>query len=96
MLVAQFGFGKNMMRQVMEVQIKLPELVWTRIGIAWIAFFFALGLINLLAAFVIFADNTSSWVTFKAFGINGMLIAFVVVQTLFLSKYLEDEKEEQA
>lgn len=92
MLVAQFGFGKNMMRQVMEAQIKLPDLVWKQIGIAWIAFFFALGLINLLAAFVIFKDNTSSWVTFKAFGINGLLFAFVIVQTLFLSKYLEEEK----
>ena len=92
MLVAQFGFGKNMMRQVMEVQIKLPELVWKQIGITWILFFFALGLINLLAAFVIFKDSTSAWVTFKAFGINGLLIAFIVVQTLFLSKYLEEEK----
>lgn len=92
MFVAQFGFKKNLMRQAMEEQIKLPDEVWHKVGLAWMIFFFLLGFVNLLAAFVIFKDNTSAWVSFKAFGITGILFAFVIVQTLFLSKYIEEEK----
>ncbi|ATQ77242.1 septation protein A [Massilia violaceinigra] len=91
--VAQFGFGKNLMRQAMEAQIKLPEPVWKNVGLSWMVFFFALGLVNLLAAFVIFKGNTSAWVSFKLFGINGLLFVFIIVQTLMLSKYIEAEKQ---
>ena len=91
MFIAQFGFKKNMMRQAMEAQIKLPDEIWHKVGLSWILFFAVLGLINLLAAFVIFAGNTSAWVSFKAFGINGILFVFIIGQTFFLSKYIEDD-----
>lgn len=91
--VMQFGFGKNLMRQAMEAQIKLPEPVWRNVGLAWMVFFFALGVINLVAAFVIFKGNTSGWVSFKLFGINGLLFVFIIVQTLMLSKYIEAEEQ---
>ncbi len=93
MCVAQFGFGKNLMRQAMEAQIKLPEPVWKNVGLAWIACFLALGVINLLAAFVVYKGDTSAWVTFKLFGMNGLLFAFIIVQTLMLSKYIEAEEQ---
>lgn len=92
MFVAQFGLKKNLMRQLMEAQIKLPDDIWHKVGLAWMVFFFVLGFVNLLAAFVIFAGDTSAWVSFKAFGITGILFAFIIVQTLFLSKYIEEEK----
>lgn len=92
MLVAQFGFKKNLMRQAMEAQIKLPEDVWQRIGLAWMLFFAILGVVNLVAAFVIFKDNTSAWVSFKAFGITAIMFVFIIGQTLYLSKYIEEEK----
>lgn len=96
MFIAQFGFKKNMMRQAMEAQIKLPEDVWHKVGLSWIACFGLLGLINLLAAFVLFKDDTSAWVSFKAFGITGILFVFIIGQTLLLSKYIqEDEKAEE-
>jgi intracellular septation protein len=92
MLVAQFGFKKNLMRQAMEEQIKLPEEVWTRIGLAWMIFFAVLGVVNLLAAFVIFKGNLSAWVSFKAFGITGIMFVFIIGQTIYLSKFIEEEK----
>jgi intracellular septation protein len=98
MFISQFIFGKNMMRQAMEQQIKLPEDVWKKVGLSWMLFFLLLGFVNLVAAFVVFKDNDSAWVSFKLFGINGLLIAFIIGQTFFLSKYIEedDKAEEQA
>jgi intracellular septation protein len=96
MLVAQYGFKKNLMRQAMEVQIKLPDPVWDRVGLAWMLFFAILGALNLFVAFVVFKDNTSGWVSFKAFGITAIMFVFIIAQTLYLSKYIEEEKEEKA
>jgi len=98
MFISQFAFGKNMMRQAMEAQIKLPEDVWKKVGLSWMTFFLVLGFINLIAAFVVFKGDTSAWVSFKAFGINGILFVFIIGQTFFLSKYIEedDKVEEKA
>jgi intracellular septation protein len=93
MLVAQLGFKNNLMRKVMEEQIKLPNAVWDRVGFAWIAFMAAMGLLNLFMAFVVFKGNTSAWVSFKMFGATGLFFAFVVVQTLMLSKYMQEPED---
>lgn len=91
LFIAQFGFKKNLMRQVMEQTIKLPEAVWTRVALAWMTFFFVLGVLNLFVAFVVFKNDTSAWVSFKLFGITGIFFVFIIGQTLFLSKYIQEE-----
>ncbi|OON63089.1 septation protein A [Massilia sp. KIM] len=91
LLVAQVFYRKNLIRSVMEAQIKLPDPVWSRVGYAWIAFFFAVGLLNLVMAFVVFRSDTSAWVSFKVFGITAIFFGFVIVQTLFLSKHIQED-----
>lgn len=91
-LIALLLFKKNLIRQIMETQIKLPDDVWDKLCLAWIGFFFTVGGLNLLAAFVIFKDNTSAWVNFKVFGLTGLLFAFIIGQTVYMSKYMEEEK----
>ncbi len=85
-------FKKNLIQEVMQSQIKLPDAVWSRLCMAWIAFFVVIGLLNLLVAFVIFDGDTAAWVSFKTFGITGLLFAFIIAQTFYLSKYIEEEK----
>jgi intracellular septation protein len=91
LFVAQFGFGKNLMRKAMEQQIKLPDPVWNRVGLAWMVFFVAMGILNLVMAFVVFKGNTGGWVSFKLFGFTGIFFAFVVIQTLMLSKHIQED-----
>jgi len=91
LLVAQVGYRKNLMRSVMEANIKLPDPVWDRVGFMWILFFIGMGLLNLLMAFVVFRTDTSAWVSFKLFGFTGIFFAFIVVQTMMLSKYIKEE-----
>jgi intracellular septation protein len=82
---------KNLMRAVLEKTFKLPEPIWARLGYAWTLFFVAMGALNLLVAFVIYKGDTSAWVSFKLFGFTGIFFAFMVAQTLMLSKYIEEE-----
>jgi len=84
---AQWLLDKNLIRLMMKAQIDLPDPIWTKLNLAWAAFFAVMGLINL---YIAFNFPTSTWVNFKLFGFMGLMIAFVVAQTMFLSKYIKD------
>ena len=84
---AQITMGKNLIRLMMKAQIDLPDPVWTRLNLAWAGFFAAMGALNL---YIAFNFPTSVWVNFKLFGFMGLMIAFVIAQTMFLSKYIKD------
>jgi len=84
---AQLFMGKNLIRLMMKAQIELPDTVWNRLNMAWAAFFAAMGVINL---YIAYNFPTSVWVNFKLFGFMGLMIAFVIAQTMFLSKYIKD------
>jgi intracellular septation protein len=71
----------------MEKQVSLPEAVWHKLNLSWAAFFVAMGLINL---YVAYSFSTASWVNFKLFGFTGLMFAFVIAQSLLLSKHLKD------
>lgn len=92
LLLSQLLLKKNVIRTMMEEQISLPDWVWLRLNIAWIAFFIAMGLINLFVAFVLFENNLAAWVNFKLFGGMGLMLVFVLCQSVFLSKYLDEPK----
>ena len=89
--VSALAFRKNLIRAMMEAQVTLPEPVWNRLLASWIAFFVAMGALNL---FVAFNFSTDAWVNFKLFGGVGLMLAFVVLQALMLSRYIEDKKPE--
>jgi len=84
-LGAQAFFNKNPMRSVMEKQLSLPDAIWSKLNIAWGLLFLALGFLNLYVAYH-FSQDT--WVDFKLFGITGIMFVFIILQTVFISKYL--------
>ncbi len=93
LLLAHLVYRKNLMRSALGGAMNLPDAVWNRVLVAWIAFFVGLGLLNLLMAFVVFRSDTGAWVSFKLFGITGILFAFVVIQSLFLSKHIQEDAQ---
>ena len=87
--VAALGFRKNLIRAMMESQMALPEPVWGRLLASWIGFFAVMGAINLAIAFNF---STETWVNFKLFGGIGLMLVFIVLQALMLSRYVEQKK----
>jgi intracellular septation protein len=81
--------GKNLIRALMEEQLKLPDAVWRQLNAAWVSFFTLMGCANL---FVAYRFPTDTWVSFKLFGGMGAMLVFVLLQGLFLSKYIDEEK----
>ena len=86
-------FGKNLIRSLMEKQITMPSPIWNKLNLAWAAFFAVLGCINL---YVAFSFSTDTWVDFKLFGTMGLMLAFVIGQSLMLNKHMTAAGEKEA
>ena len=79
--------GRNLIRALLGREMRLPDAVWARLNWAWVAFFAFMGAANL---YVAFNFSEKIWATFKLFGGMGLMFAFVVAQSFFLSKYMEE------
>ena len=89
LFVSQMIFRKNLIRAFMEAQISLPDPVWARLSCAWMAFLALMGVINLYVAF--WGNfSTSVWVNFKLFGGMGLMFAFIIAQSVYLSRHMKD------
>ena len=91
---------ESIVRRMMGGQIELPDAVWSRLNLSWVVFFIISGVANLYVAFYYgldYDDKTrmDNWVNFKLFGLMGITIGFVILQALYISKYItEDEAPE--
>ncbi len=83
--------AKPLVQRMMEHAVQVPPPIWLRLSWMWIAFFVSVGFINLYVAFT-YSENT--WVNFKLFGIMGLTFVFVILQALYLGRYIQEEKAE--
>jgi intracellular septation protein len=81
---------KNLMKSLLSEQMQLPDAAWGTMNASWIGFFAFMGVANLAVAYNF---PTDTWVNFKLFGGIGLMLVFVLVQGLMLSKYIEEEKK---
>ncbi len=90
LIVSLKFFNKNWIEVMMGKQIILKptsaKSVWRRLNLAWAAFFFLMGCLNL---YVAFQYSEEVWVNFKLFGSTGLLITFVIAQGIWLGRHME-------
>jgi len=89
--VSQSFFGKNLIKAMMGKQIELPDAVWRRLNLAWVAFFGVMGFLNL---YVVRNFSTDAWVNFKLFGFTGLMVLFVIAQGVYLTRHIKPETAE--
>lgn len=88
------AFKQNLVKAIMsEGGLELPESVWSKLAIAWGLFFLLKGTLNLWVAYTF---PTDVWVDFKLFGGMGLMLAFVLAQAWWISRYLPDEEAKPA
>lgn len=87
------AFRTNLVKAVMSEGIELPEPVWFKLAVAWGAFFLFKGTLNLWVAYTF---STDTWVNFKLFGGMGLMLAFVLAQAMWISRYLPEESAKPA
>ncbi len=90
LLVARL-MGRNLMKTFMGGQMSLPDPVWERVNQMWILYFVVMGALNLWVAY---SWSTDIWVNFKLFGTLGMTLLFVILQGIYLSRFIKDSGDE--
>jgi len=92
--LASHFFGESpIIKRMMQHAVELPEVIWTRLSYMWILFFAGVGVVNLIVARNVSFDT---WVQFKLFGMLGLTIAFVVIQSFYLARHVKEKTPEEA
>ncbi|MCK5121964.1 MAG: septation protein A [Methylococcales bacterium] len=89
-LGSQFFAKKTFVERMMGASLELPANIWKKLNIMWAIFFISVGCINI---YVMQNYNTDDWVTFKTFGVPGLMMIFIVFQMLFIYKYIPEKEE---
>lgn len=94
LLVGRLFFRTNWLQKVMpSSELALPDAVWTRLTWAWIAFFTAMGCLNLYVAFTFSLDT---WANFKVWGSMGIILLFSLAQGLYMARHMPDDDKPAA
>ncbi|MDQ6989154.1 MAG: septation protein A [Mariprofundaceae bacterium] len=79
---------KSIIQRLLGGQVELPKLVWSKLNVAWALFFTFLGFLNL---YVVYNYDTDTWVNFKMFGLMGLTLVFIIVKSLYMAKYIQED-----
>ena len=89
--VSELVWRKNLIRSLMQAQqISMPDAAWRTLVWSWVGFFAFMGVLNL---YIAFNYTTDTWVSFKLFGGMGLMLVFVILQALYMSRYIDEKKE---
>lgn len=87
-IFSQYVLKKNFLKTMMSAEINMPEIAWNKLNLVWVGYFFLMGAANLYVALVY---SQSTWVSYKFYSFFALPI-FIVGQTFFLMKYIEEPK----
>jgi intracellular septation protein len=85
-LASQWIGAKPFAQRLMEAamgELRVPDPAWRRVNLAWVVFYAAMGAANLIVAR---SFSEQFWVNFKAFGLTGLTLIFVIAQSLWLQR----------
>jgi intracellular septation protein len=88
-LGSQFIGTKPFVQRMLDSAAQLKAEQWRRLNLIWVIFFVVIGCINLYVAYF-FSEPT--WVKFKLFGMLGLTLAFVIIQTIWLTLTMNKNK----
>lgn len=91
---------QTIIQRMLTANISLPAPIWTRLSYIWIGFFVLMGIANMYVAFYFapelsLEERTDIWVDFKLFGMMGLTFIFVVIQSIYLARHIEDTESSQ-
>lgn len=91
--ISTIFFDRNIVRYLFDQgknEIVLPEKIWHHLNVSYISLFFLLGWLNL---FVAYSFSERAWVNFKLYGLFGILFFVLLLQFLYIRKYLDATKD---
>ena len=91
-LASQLFGRQTAIERMLGGSLTLPEAVWRRLNLGWVVFFLCSGGANL---YVMSHFDRNTWVNFKLFGMLGLTMLFIVIQSFYLSRYIADSGDKE-
>lgn len=91
LLFSKYLLDKNLIQKLLGAKVSMPDIAWNKLNLSWALFFMVAGGLNLFVAFSgLFSE--SQWVNFKVFGLMALLIVFVIAQSIWLGKHMQQDE----
>jgi intracellular septation protein len=90
-LAAPLFFKKNLLKLAIGEKILMPDFAWARLNLMWVAYFILVGAANLYVAMTF---SKEIWGKFRIFGVYGALLAFMVIQGLYVYRHMRHDEPE--
>ena len=81
-LASHFVRGPTVIQRMLSENVTLAAPDWSKLSLAWVAFFVLSGALNL---YVAFNYPEATWVNFKLFGLMGLTLLFAVAQGFWIA-----------
>lgn len=85
LLLSEWFMARGFLRRMLAPVADFPEAVVVRLNYAWVGFLTGAGLLNL---YVAYNFEESTWVDFKLFGLTGLSLVFIILQSLYLARHM--------
>ena len=89
---SHFIGDKNLMERTLGSQIHLPQPVWTRLNLLWVANFLIVGGLNLVVAY---GFSESTWVSYKMYSSIGFTLLLTLLTAWMISPHLKEDTSDQ-
>ena len=86
LIIATYVMKETPMERMLKEAVQLESDKWKVINNMWGIYFIILGTINILIAYFF---STNVWMNFKLFGMFGITLLFLVLQSVYLSKHIK-------
>lgn len=91
-LASHFIGDTPIVKRMMQHAVELPTKIWNRLSYMWILFFAIVGGINQIVFQHVSFDT---WVQFKLFGMFGLTLVFVIIQSIYLARHVREKPAEE-
>jgi intracellular septation protein len=81
-LGSQWIGSKTLVQRMLGTAVNLSAEQWSRLNLLWVAFFAVVGCVNL---YVAYNFSEEFWVKFKLFGMLGLTVVFIIIQSIWLT-----------
>ena len=88
LIIGRIILKKPTIQALLGEKIQLPLHVWKNLDWGWFVFFILSGILNL---YVAQNYSTDTWVNFKLFGMMGLTLVFVLLQGIYIARYIKEE-----
>ena len=86
--VAVWVYRKNFLKMMLGSQLELPDAVWMRLNVVWVAYSAFMSFIN---GYVAAYYSTEAWVNFKLWGYAFPLV-FIIAQGFYIARHLKPDE----